>query len=144
MDGVSGALAAYLVLGDTNTSYYPIVYNENIMNKYQLQNATVYFIDISPDYRIIETLATTCHDIIILDHHKSAVDKLSDKASFFSEKSVLDNQKSGCMIAWEYYHPTQEPTRFFKYVEDRDIWKFQYPETKPFSLCLETFIPFTN
>lgn len=43
---------------------------------------------------------------------------------------VLNMHKSGALLAWEYFHPNKPVPDIIKYVSDRDLWEFKYPETK--------------
>jgi oligoribonuclease NrnB/cAMP/cGMP phosphodiesterase (DHH superfamily) len=40
-------------------------------------------------------------------------------------------------LAWEFFHPAQPLPDLVKYVEDRDIWVWQYPESAGFLAALD-------
>lgn len=39
--------------------------------------------------------------------------------------TVFDMERSGAGIAWDFFHPGTERPRLVRYVEDRDLWRFQ-------------------
>jgi oligoribonuclease NrnB/cAMP/cGMP phosphodiesterase (DHH superfamily) len=44
--------------------------------------------------------------------------------------------KSGARMAWEYWHPGQELPELLAYVEDRDLWNWQLPESREVALAI--------
>ena len=44
--------------------------------------------------------------------------------------TVFDMDRSGAMIAWQFFHPDEEIPQLIKHVQDRDLWKFEIPYTK--------------
>ena len=100
-----------------------------------VEGRVVYMLDFSYKRPVILELAEKAETITIIDHHKTAEADLVD----FPDNVFVtfDMDKSGARLAWEYFHvgSTQVPD-LVRYVEDRDLWKFQYPETKSFSAAL--------
>lgn len=71
----------------------------------------------------------------ILDHHSGAsgdiiaINQALENGEFEHPyvTAVFDNDQSGAVLAWEYYHEDFEPLpEVFKYIEDRDLWKWKY------------------
>ena len=62
----------------------------------------------------------------MIDHHASAA---KDLDGWFNPRfdSVFDMQKSGAMLAWDYFFPAQEAPEIVRYVQDRDIWTKALP-----------------
>jgi Predicted phosphohydrolase (DHH superfamily) len=73
---------------------------------------------------------------VMLDHHKSAAEKLS---GFACRCGIVhfDMHKSGARLAWEFFHPEQPVPDLVRFVEDRDIWVWQYPESAGFLAALD-------
>jgi len=44
---------------------------------------------------------------------------------------IFDMNKSGALLTWEYFHSDKHTPEFIKYISDRDLWKFEYENTKP-------------
>lgn len=78
-------------------------------------------------------MAEQAQSILVLDHHKSAQAELVDLPG-----NVLVNfdlTRSGAMLAWQWFHTTPAPI-IVQHVQDRDLWRFEYPNTKSFSAAL--------
>jgi len=75
--------------------------------------------------------------LVVLDHHKTAQADLEglDFAHF-------DMDRSGAVIAWEYFHPDIPVPYAIKLIQDRDLWRFVYADTKPFTVAMYSFIPY--
>jgi oligoribonuclease NrnB/cAMP/cGMP phosphodiesterase (DHH superfamily) len=73
---------------------------------------------------------------VLLDHHKSAAEKLTGFACRCGEVH-FDMNKSGARLAWEFFHPERALPAMVRYVEDRDIWAWQYPQSAGFLAALD-------
>ena len=49
---------------------------------------------------------------------------------------IHDNNKSGAMLAWKYFHPDTEVPMFIKHIDDYDRWIFALEGTKAFQKAL--------
>ena len=49
----------------------------------------------------------------------------------------FDMNKSGARLAWEFFFPEQAVPDLVRFVEDRDIWVWQYPESPGFLAALD-------
>ena len=49
---------------------------------------------------------------------------------------ILDSNKSGAMLAWEYFHPGTEVPMFIQHIDDYDRWVFAIEGTKAFQKAL--------
>ncbi len=43
---------------------------------------------------------------------------------------IFDTTKSGALLSWEYFHPIHPVPDIIRFVSDRDLWQFKYPDTK--------------
>jgi oligoribonuclease NrnB/cAMP/cGMP phosphodiesterase (DHH superfamily) len=97
------------------------------------------------DYCDQKDIMTTVHELVkgllILDHHKTTPQKLTEE---LQECAVIDMNRSGAILAWDYCYPDRVgyAPNFLKYIGDRDIWKWEYPETEPFTTSFYTEVPF--
>jgi len=96
----------------------------------------VYFLDFCPSHEILLSMAKTSPQIVVLDHHQTALKELHDLPT--NVQFVHDVNHSGCMLAWHWFYPNECPPILLTYVEDRDLWKFELEDTRPFCLGLET------
>ena len=79
-------------------------------------------------------IAATANSVLILDHHKSAQAELTHLPD--NVTAIFDMNRSGAMMAWNYYHPDTPPSDLIIHVQDRDLWQFKRPETRAFQANL--------
>lgn len=126
-DGFGAAFAAWKKFGD-NAKYIPVSYGKPLPN---LDKAKmVYILDFSYDEETLRNLYKKV-EVVVLDHHKTA-EKDLEHLSF----AHFDMNKSGAMMAWEHFHPEKEVPMMIRYIQDRDLWKFDMKLTKEFHLGL--------
>jgi len=132
-DGYGAAFAAWLKLGD-EAEYVPMNYNS--INPADLADLTddreVYILDFSLPRVQMESVFRLAKRVVWLDHHKTAFEMWCSKAPdlFFTihkeaddqKHIVLDDCKSGALLAWEYFHPGTEVPMLIQHIDDRDRW----------------------
>jgi len=130
-DGFGGAWAAWRALGDAAV-YCPVSHGDP--HPALPPDADVVMVDFA--YGRDETLAmkAAVASLKILDHHKSAQEVLGDLPF-----AHFDMDRSGAMLAWNYWHPDQEPPPLIRYVQDRDLWRFELPNSRDVSAALASY-----
>ena len=126
MDGFGAAWVVHNYFGRNEKlcDFHPGVYGEtppDVTGK----NITV--VDFSYPREVMKNIITKANSVVVLDHHKTAIDDL--KGIQFTD-SLFDVNRSGAMIAWNYFFPNQEPPKLIKYIQDRDLWKFILDHSK--------------
>lgn len=101
----------------------------------------VYMLDFSYKRPVIEKMLGEVRSLTILDHHKTAEADLkfpfdSDPHNMVDVKIIFDMDKSGARLAWECFHPNEPIPVLVTRVEDRDLWRFRYPDTEGISSYL--------
>ena len=101
-----------------------------------LERRAVYILDFSFSPEIMRGIEARAAKLVLLDHHKSAAEKLS---GFACRCGVVhfDMHKSGARLAWEFFQPARPLPDLVRFVEDRDIWVWQYPESAGFLAALD-------
>lgn len=90
------------------------------------KDTTVYIVDFSIKQPFFEKLASKAKEVINIDHHISVKDMLEEFTKKYSNfKLVFDNDKSGASLTWQYLFGSNPPD-IVKYVEDKDIWKWEF------------------
>ena len=56
---------------------------------------------------------------------------------------IHDNNKSGAMLAWEYFHPGTEIPMLIQHIDDRDRWQFKLDGSKELHAALASYKPWT-
>ncbi len=80
----------------------------------------------------IKQLTKNNQNVILIDHHMSQKPFLP-----FYTKSIYNENHSGAVLAWQYFHPKKPLPKLLKYIEDYDLWKFKIPHTKELMACLD-------
>ena len=101
-----------------------------------LGGRAVYILDFSFAPAIMHAIEERAAKLVMLDHHKSAADKLS---GFTCRCGVVhfDMKKSGSRLAWEFFQREKPLPDLVRLIEDRDIWVWQYPESAGFLAALD-------
>jgi oligoribonuclease NrnB/cAMP/cGMP phosphodiesterase (DHH superfamily) len=60
----------------------------------------------------------------VLDHHKTAMEELTGLPF-----AHFDMNKSGAVMAWDYFHPNEPLPLLLAYVQDYDLWTKELPHT---------------
>jgi len=127
-DGFGAAYAAWKKFGD-NASYLP--WKEHSELPDSLTNKEIYIVDFSFHAPLLKQLNDTNKKVVVIDHHQSAE---ADVRAY--PQNVFDNKHSGCVLAWQYFHPNLPVPKVLLYVEDHDLWKFALPENREFNAAL--------
>jgi uncharacterized protein len=102
---------------------------------------TLYILDYSVPLDILAQLTAIVPSVVVLDHHKTAFEAYGiplnlenvarpEPVSKYGASILLDNLRSGAGIAWAYFFPEQATPWIVRYVQDRDLWNFNYRDTK--------------
>ncbi|NMM78680.1 phosphoesterase [Acidovorax sp. SRB_14] len=136
-DGFGAALAAWLYYGDS-AQYLALDHGEiqALADLPALEGRAVYILDFSFPADLLRGIEERAAKLVMLDHHKSAAEKLT---GFACRCGVVhfDMTKSGARLAWEFFHPEQPMPALLKYIEDRDIWKWEFAESAGFLSALD-------
>lgn len=73
-------------------------------------------------------IASKANSVLIIDHHKTAVEALVDLPS--NVTCEFDMNHSGAVMTWNHYFPNQTPPTLLLHIEDRDLWKFAMENTR--------------
>jgi oligoribonuclease NrnB/cAMP/cGMP phosphodiesterase (DHH superfamily) len=98
----------------------------------------VYILDFSYKRAVLEKMLKIALHITVLDHHKSAQADL-DGLSYDNLNVVFDMDRSGAGIAWDYFFDRISRPVQIHHVEDRDLWKFNIPNTKEFAAAMFSY-----
>lgn len=56
---------------------------------------------------------------------------------------IHDNNKSGALLAWEYFHPITKVPKLIQHIDDRDRWQFTLEGSKELHAVLASYQPWT-
>lgn len=151
-DGMAAAWAAYTYFGDT-AEYLAMNYNDptiklendSLTFPVPLSGRRVFILDFSFKPDIHAAIVAEAAEVVWLDHHKTAFkDHGLDPAEAYEQRTgrdvcVLDPRMSGCLIAWNFFHPESAPPFALRLIDDRDRWVWQYgADTRNFATALRS------
>jgi oligoribonuclease NrnB/cAMP/cGMP phosphodiesterase (DHH superfamily) len=146
-DGFGAAFAAWCKFGD-DAEYLPMQYGQDLLKEYTnlLVDRDIYVLDFSFDKATTEWIIDHSNSFTWLDHHKTAFEMWCDDGernrredSNGRDYVLLDNNKSGAMLAWEYFHPGTTVPHLIQYIDDRDRWVFKHDESRPLHAGLRVY-----
>jgi oligoribonuclease NrnB/cAMP/cGMP phosphodiesterase (DHH superfamily) len=99
----------------------------------------VMLVDFSYQKDVLENMLETAASITILDHHSSAEEELSELLTSGKIKGLFDMNKSGVMLAWQWFNPGQPPPKLIEHIQDRDLWQFKLEGTREIHAALSSY-----
>jgi len=139
-DGIVSAFAGWRFFKGTQKEiqFVPAAYDDTFsVDKIPGKNILIVDFSYNPDQ--LKALEAAGKKVLILDHHEGALEMLA----VYPHALIVDEQiddHSGAGLSWEYFYPNQGLPPLFQMVQDRDIWDFALPHTKPFYEALWQFL----
>lgn len=130
-DGFGAAYAAWKEFGDDAT-YIP--WKDHSILPDGLTDKTIYIVDFSFREPLLKQLNDTNKHVVVIDHHQSARDDVTAYP-----QNIFDNNHSGCVLTWHYFHPEAPVPELLLQVEDHDLWRFHQPENREFNTALHQY-----
>lgn len=142
LDGLASALIARKKY--PNAEMISVLHGEedNIIERFRSNRfETVIIVDFSfKDTTMNMIKAARSNELIWIDHHKSAKEKLSDIWDSKEIKGIRSTKKAACELTWDYFYPKEECPYAILLIGDRDTWTWKYKDkTKHFNLYLESY-----
>lgn len=136
-DGFFAAVAFYHILKDS-AKYHPVDAGKDAgVLSLGLCNRKIAMVDVAFGAETLQALTDAGNQVIVLDHHKSGLEKLAGKVE--PTMAYFDMESSGAAIAWQFcigYVP-----ELVRYVEDRDLWRWKRPHSKQVNAGLALHMP---
>lgn len=161
-DGFGAAWAAYKKFGADGAEYFPMNYNDprvklepvaftdpELTFPALVDGRDIYILDFSFPKDVMMALVAAANTVVWRDHHKTAFEQFAvDPNYLFIEQQdddfdvILDPNKSGCVLAWEHFHPDVAAPDLLLYIQDRDLWRWRLHNTRDATTALRSR-PFT-
>ncbi|XP_030443076.1 uncharacterized protein LOC115665342 [Syzygium oleosum] len=152
-DGAFAALAAHIYFSATslpalffpNTVYAPLAPSHLPLREID----DLYLLDFVGPSGFVREISPHVSRVVILDHHKTALEMLTGDDCNVAENvvKILDMERSGATIAYDYFKEKlaeddkvrefERMRRLFEYIEDGDLWRWHFPDSKAFSSGLK-------
>lgn len=125
--------------------FIPAVYNETTIFSTDIEDRLVFVVDFSFKPETMFELCKQAKAVVWIDHHVGAIENYQDyickedtivPENFFKYTSL---KCSGALLTWAYlwgYESDDDLSHYraipnlFKYISDRDIWKFELYQSK--------------
>lgn len=136
-------------------TFHPGVYGQPPPD---VTGADVVLVDFTYKRPVLLEMARVAKSILVLDHHKTAQNDLVglptaeegyegflQRARRDSKEAIhkigvrFDMARSGCMIAWDYFHPGLTPPALMLHIQDRDLWLFKLHGTREIQACVFSY-----
>ncbi|HBI25691.1 MAG: Phosphohydrolase (DHH superfamily)-like protein [Candidatus Wolfebacteria bacterium GW2011_GWC2_39_22] len=130
-DGFGGAWAAWKKFKN-KALYVGVEHGKDIPAG--LVDKDIYCIDFCYNEEVMSSLLAVNNKVVVLDHHFSQRDVVG-----ISTEHVYDNDRSGSVIAWQYFFPKEAVPKLLKHIQDVDLWKFNVPHTKELMSALDEY-----
>jgi len=134
-----GWASAAIVGAPTNlgVGYTTKLNNSAILNT--CSGKTVAIVDFSFPRETMEFIVKCADKVIWIDHHEDSKHLID-----MGLEGIHDTDFAACKLCWNFFHPDKDIPDVIKFVGDRDIWKFEYPETEAYCHGLGTFGDYAN
>ncbi len=120
-DGFGAAWAAWKKFGD-HADYIPMEHRDPPPD---VSAAEIYLVDFSLSLEPLQELINQNKKVVMIDHHPS-----SREAAELLDESIHNEDCSGAVLTWRYFHPDEPVPRLLEYIEDIDLWRFKLPKTR--------------
>ncbi len=130
-DGFGAAFVAWLTYG-TRAEYIPVSYGKPV--PVMEDRSTVYIVDFSYPREVLLELKSRMATLVVLDHHATAAEDLKGL-----DFCTFDMERSGAMLAWRFFRPEEPEPTFIRYLQDRDLWKFEMPLSREVSMAVRSY-----
>lgn len=143
-DGFAAAWCVRRAIPDAE--FYAGVYQQEPPD---VTDRDVVLVDFSYKRPVLLQMAERARSVLVLDHHKTAAE---DLAGFPAPEpfgtwldappsvvALFDMGRSGAGLTWDYLNPRRPRPRFLDYIEDRDLWRRQLPDSDFFTIALRSY-----
>jgi len=140
-DGFGAAWAAWRHYGDA-ADYHACLHGHDLPSIEGRQQ--IFLLDFSYPRDTLLKWSETGVLITVLDHHLTAEKKLAPSGKWPTPNCeiVIDKEKSGARLAWEYFHcksPSDRVPDLILHIEDRDLWRFALPDTEAIHMAMQIY-----
>lgn len=124
-----GAAWVFKRHADREFDFHPGVYQDAPP---PVEGRDVYLVDFSYKRAIVEQIREKASRVVLIDHHKTAIDDLDPLIKSGAIESLVSLEHSGAVLAWQWFHGNLDTTMppLLAHIEDRDLWRFALPGTR--------------
>jgi hypothetical protein len=141
-DGFGAAWAIWRAWG--GDARYVARGHEDAFEPRSHEGEVVVFVDIAPPPEAFVDLSELAAQLVVLDHHVSARDRLAACGGLDTSHARrghrihFDLEHSGAVLAWNHFH-AGEPPALLRYVEDQDLWSWRLPDSEAINAAIGSY-----
>lgn len=151
-DGFGAAYAAWRALGD-DAEYVPVRHG-GFPPEIE-RGSEVYILDFCYPVETLREIGRAASHVTVIDHHITALRDLADDAErdrIYGAESVtlstrigdnidvrFDTAHSGAVLAWQHFHAGRQVPLLLQYVQDRDLWRWELPDSREISAAIRAY-----
>lgn len=109
------------------TEFHAGVYDKPLPD---VDGKDVMLVDFSYKTPQMKELIGRANSVLVLDHHATAEADIAPMIESGEVDGVFDMDRSGAMIAWDYFLKGKDAPMALKIVQDNDLHRFEFDETK--------------
>ena len=129
-----GAAWVFSRYGDREYDFHAGVYQDAPPD---VEGRDVYLLDFSYKRLVVEGIKERCNRLVLIDHHKTALDDLLPLIQSGAIEHHCSLQHSGAVLAWQWHMGTSaDAPKMLRHIEDRDLWRFALPFTREIQACI--------
>ena len=142
-DGFGAAWSARRAWGN-DARYIPRSHDDDF-DPERFEDELVIFADISLPNPLLRRLGEVAGEVLILDHHLTARDHFTSDPSVENALAAkghrvhFDLERSGAMLAWNYFHPGESAPDLLRYVQDQDLWNWELPQSEEINAAIGSY-----
>ncbi|MBB83935.1 MAG: hypothetical protein CL931_09025 [Deltaproteobacteria bacterium] len=142
-DGFGAAWSVRQAWGED--AWYVARSHEDRVRMADCEDALVAFVDIAPAADELHELADCAAQVMVIDHHVTARDRLASDPSEVNEYEAdghvlhFDLGHSGAVLAWQTFHPDADTPELLRYVEDQDLWNWALPDSDAVNAAIASY-----
>jgi len=142
-DGFGAVWAVKGAWGDSG--YFIARSHDDRVRMDECEDALVAFVDIAPAKDELQELAIVAEQVVVLDHHVTARDRLAGDVSLVNELEAeghllhFDLGHSGAVLAWQHFRSDEEVPELIRYVEDQDLWNWALPDSDAVNAAIASY-----
>ena len=103
----------------------------------EVDGRDVYLLDFSYKRPVVEGIKEQCNRLVLIDHHKTAIDDLLPLIQSGAIEHHCSLEHSGAVLAWQWHMGNStKPPKMLLHIEDRDLWRFAIPFTREIQACI--------
>lgn len=141
LDGIFSAGVVYKFLNNASesVSFVPMDYTDGFDMNMLDKETILWIVDFSFSYDDMKIMNESAYKVYWYDHHISSESILFMKEELNNIEMVINIKHSGAYITWNELFSKEEVPKCILLVEDRDLWRFKYDETRHFTESLISY-----